>query len=93
VIHDPDCPDRIQTNWATCWTCGVIEKIVAREREILRDEDRQNIHLLKQQGVKEATDRLWRYLTTKCGPITGKGMTNGPVCVDEAVAITGGETL
>jgi hypothetical protein len=46
-----------------------------------------------EQGVKEATDRLWRHLTTKYAPITGKGMTNGPVCVDEAVAITGGETL
>ena len=46
-----------------------------------------------EQGVKDATDRLWRHLTTTYAPISGKGMTNGPVCVDEVVAITGGEVL
>lgn len=41
-------------------------------------------------GVRDATDRLWRYFKDKCGPITGKGMTAGPVCVDEAVAAVEG---
>lgn len=33
---------------------------------------------------------LWRYFKDECGPITGKGMTAGPVCVDEAVAVVEG---
>jgi hypothetical protein len=49
------------------------------------------IKAAEKRGVQQATDRLWRHLTTKYSPISGKGMTNGPVCVDEVVAITGGE--
>lgn len=43
-----------------------------------------------EHGRSDAATALWAYLRDHCGPITGKGMTAGPVCVDEAVAIVEG---
>jgi hypothetical protein len=45
------------------------------------------------KGRKDAATDLWHYFNDKCGPISGKGMTNGPVCVDEAVALMEGPAL
>ena len=43
-----------------------------------------------EKGRTDAATRLWRYFKDECGPISGKGMTAGPVCVDEAVAVVEG---
>jgi hypothetical protein len=56
-------------------------------------DDASAAYLLGQKhGRKLAATVLWRYFKDSCGPITGKGMTAGPVCVDEAVALLEGLT-
>jgi len=39
------------------------------------------------RGRADIADIVWRYIRDKCGPITAKGETAKPICVDEMFSI------
>jgi len=73
--HRKRCPARVNPRENRC-ICDLLEA---------EEDDGVKI------GIGAAVNRLRFYLNNECGPISAKGMTAGPVCLDECVALVAGE--